>query len=190
MKPTVHRYNFFLISFFIWLFFALTTGCGYHLRATGQPVGSDISSIAIPLIKSTSSSLAFETNLTKIIREEFISHARIPVVPCKEAEAVLIVKADEIRTEPLTYSLAKTDVNGHIATYETTNTRRLKIKLSAKLINRTTGKVIWEERSMNEKAVFPIGTDPLTNRYNQQQALQSIAKDLAKKIFSKTMERF
>jgi hypothetical protein len=43
---------------------------------------------------------------------------------------------------------------------------------------------------MEEKAVFSVGTDPLVNRYNQRKAVREIAQILAKRIYSKTMERF
>jgi hypothetical protein len=43
---------------------------------------------------------------------------------------------------------------------------------------------------MVEEASFIVGEDPLQNRYNQQQALESIARAMAKRIYSKTMERF
>jgi hypothetical protein len=179
-----------IASLVILLYMSSSAGCGYQLRATGEPIGTRISSMAIPMVASTSSSLGFEGDLTRIIREEFISHSKIPLVPKGEAAAVLIGRVYEIKTEPLSYSLTQQEVDGQIVTHEVTDTRWLKVQLGAKLVDRITGKVIWEDRAMEEKAVFSVTTDPLTNRYNQRKALQVISHSLAKRIYSQTMERF
>jgi hypothetical protein len=140
---------------------------------------------------STSSSLGFEGDLTRIIREEFINHSKVPIVSSDKAATVLIGRVYEIKTEPLSYSLNQHTVQGQTATYEVTNTRWLKIRLDARLIDRTTGKIIWEDRAMEEKATFSVTEDdPLANRYNQRMAAQAIARRLAVRIYSKTMERF
>lgn len=180
------------------LFFSLTaclilwvlSGCGYHFRATGEPMGIHIPSLAIPLMASASSSLGFEGDFTRVIREEFISHAKVPLVSEDEAAVVLIGEVREIKTEPLSYSLVQNTVQGESVTYEVTDTRWLKIILDARLVDRNTGKVIWKDKAMEEKAIFSVGTDPLTNRYSQRKAAKEIARSLAKKIYLKTMERF
>ena len=184
------NYKAFLKSLPILLCLSTSTGCGYHLRATGHPVGIRISSLAIPLITSPSSSLGFEGDLTRLIREEFISHSKVPLVPKGEAAAVLVGRVSRIETEPLSYDLVQQTVDGQITTYEVTDTRWLKIRLDARLVDRITGKVIWEDRAMEEKAIFLVTTDPLANRYNERKALQEISQRLAKRIYSKTMERF
>jgi hypothetical protein len=112
------------------------------------------------------------------------------LVPRDEAAMVLLGKVSEIKTEPLSYELSQIEVKNQDTTYEETKSRRLKIKLDAKLVERATGKVIWEDKGMEEKAAFSVGTDPLNNRYNQRIALQEIAQRLANRIYLKTMERF
>lgn len=165
-------------------------GCGYHLRATGEPMGIKIESLAIPLMISTSSNKGFEADFTRIIREEFISHAKVPLLPREKAQAVLIGHIYDTRFQPLTYNLQQQTVRGQVTTHEVTSSRRMKIRLDVTLTDRATGKVIWHERSMKEDASFIVGTDPLANRYYQQQALEKISRRLAKRIYLKTMERF
>ena len=157
-------------------------GCGYHLRATGEPLGIKYNGLAIPLMTSTSSTIGFEADFTRIIRQEFISHAKISFVPEERAQAVLTGRIFDIKTEPLTYHTQ----NG----YQVTRSRRLKVKLDIRLTDRLTGKVIWHEEAMVEEASFIVRTDPLENRHNQQQALESIARAMAKRIYLNTMERF
>ncbi len=168
----------------------LVVGCGYHIRANGLPVGVEIESLAIPLIESTSSTMGFEADFTKIIREEFISHAQVALVPVSKAQTVLSGTIREITTDSLTYDSRDVAVEGYLKTYSVTSGRRLKIKLDMRLKDRATGKIIWRDGGMEEKAGFAVGNDPLRNRYNQQKAIEEIARKLAKRIYLKTMERF
>lgn len=174
------------------LWFCLITlgGCGYRFQSDGVPVGIDIQSLAIPLMESTSSDLGFESDFTKVIRDEFIRHADVPLVSRDKASLVLIGKLSEIRSDPLTYDITKSAVSGDTTSYEVTDSRRLRIRLDAKLLERATGRVIWAEEGMEEKARYLVSSDPLTNRYNREKALQEIARRLADRIYLKTMERF
>lgn len=183
-------YRFFCLPLIIWFHIAALSGCGYHFHAAGEPVGIEIPSLSIPLVESTSSTLGFENDFTKVVQEEFISHAKVPLVPRDEAAMVLIGKVIEIETVPLSYDITQSAVQGTVTSYEVTDSRRMKIRVDAKLVERVTGRVIWEEKSLEEKARYPVSTDPLTNRYNEKQALQEIARRLADRMYLKTMERF
>ena len=174
----------------ILLSLTVLSGCGYHLRATGDPMGIKIGSLSIPLMKSDSSSLGFEGLFTSAIREEFASHSKVPIVREEEATTVLIGRVYEIKTAPISYNIIQNRVQGNMTTYEETKTRRMKIKLDAKLVNRADGKIIWEARGMEEKSSFSVGNDPLANRYNQRLAVQKSASRFAERLYSKTMERF
>ncbi len=174
----------------LWLLLTMLPGCGYHFQAEGEPVGVNIRSLAIPLMESTSSDLGFESEFTKAIRDEFISHASVPLVSSDKAEMVLIGKVYEIKTSPVTYDTTKTVVNGESTYHSVTDSRRLKIRLDCKLLERATNRVIWSEERMVEKARYVVTEDPLTNRYNREQALEEIAGRLADRIYMKTMERF
>ena len=184
------RHQTVLVALTTWLCLTLLSGCGYHFVAEGEPVGINIRSLAIPLMESSSSDLGFESEFTKTIRDEFISHADVPLVSRDKAEMVLIGKIYEIRTRPLTYDITEDTVRGETTYYEVTDSRRLFIRLEVKLLERASGKIIWEEKGMEEKARYEVTDDPLTNRYNQQKALDEIAGRLADRIYLKTMERF
>ncbi len=168
----------------------LVVGCGYHFRATQQPVGIKIDSLAIPMIASTSSDLGLEADFTQIVREEFISHARIPIVPEDKAHTVLTGRIYEIRTYPIAYRTQQQTVQGIESTFEVTSSRRLKIKMDIKLTDRRTGKVIWQERAMEDLATFAVSVDPLVTQFNQRVALDAIARRIAERIYSLTVERF
>jgi hypothetical protein len=165
-------------------------GCGYHFQGTGKPVGISIDSLALPLMESTSSFLAFEGEFSRAIREEFASHGRVPIVSREEAAAVLIGKIYEIETRPYSYDILHRDVRSRQTDYEVTNARWLEIMLKIRLEDRATGRIIWEDRKMTERHTYAVTHDPLANRFNQRKALRAIARTLARRIYAKTMERF
>ncbi|MFC1884739.1 LPS assembly lipoprotein LptE [Thermodesulfobacteriota bacterium] len=165
-------------------------GCGYHFKSGKETKGIEINSIAIPLMESTSSSLGFESDFTRIIREEFISHTRVPLVSKDRASAVLIGKIVEVSSKALGYDLLKRQRKGEEYTYEITDTRRLYIELEAKLVERATGNIVWSDRGMKERASYRVTTDPMTNRYNRKQAIRRMARRFAERMFLKTIERF
>jgi curli biogenesis system outer membrane secretion channel CsgG len=107
-----------------------------------------------------------------------------------EAEAVLTGKVYEIRSDPLSYDIITRNVQDKVITYEVTSSRRMRIKLDARLVDTKTGKVIWADQAMEEKATFEVSDDPMSNRYNQRKAIREMARRLAKRIYLKTFERF
>lgn len=172
------------------LFSGVASGCGYRFPASGEPVGIVIESLAIPLFTSTSSEIGFEADFTRLVREEFISHARVPLVPEDRADKVILGRIYDIRTDPLTYRSTDVTVSGEVRAYEVTSSRRLIVKLDARLLDLKSGKVIWRERAMTDMSSFAVDPDPMVTRYNQKLAVERIARGLAKQIYLKTMERF
>ena len=186
------RHQTFPAFLTLMLCLSVLQGCGYHFVSEGEPVGINMGSLAIPLMESTSSDLGFESEFTEAIRDEFVSHADVPLVSRDEADMVLIGKIYEIRTKPLTYDVTEDSSTfpGETTYHEVTDSRRLFVRVKAKLLERATGRIIWEEKGMEEKARYEVTEDPLTNRYNQQKAIHEIAGRLADRIYMKTMERF
>jgi hypothetical protein len=168
----------------------LSMGCGYSLREKGQPVGISISSLSIPMMASTSSAAGFEADFTRVIRQEFVSHSRVPLVSPEEAEYLLTGEVYDITTEPLSYKSTKSLFEGNTIYHDVTSSRTLRLKLKAKLVDRRTGEPLWQVEDMEGKASYSVSADPMTTRFNQKRAVQSIAKDLAEKLYLKTMERF
>jgi len=183
--------NHYFYSLFIsLLLFALCSGCGYYFRADGNPVGINISSLAIPLIESSSSEKGFEADFTTILRNEFLNYGRVPLKSKDKAEMILQGTIHEIDTQPLTYNSTRQTVSGKVITHETTSSRRLTLKLDIRLIEKKTDKTIWYDNSMVEEVSFVVTDDPLVNRHNQRGALMKIARLLSERVYQKTMERF
>lgn len=178
------------ISQFLIIGLVLISGCGYHFNAGGAPEGLKITSLAIPLMETTSSTLGFESDFTSAIRDAFIRQGNVPLESQDRAEFVLKGKIREIHTDPLTYDITETPVQGTTSYYEITDSRRMRVTLDTRLVERKTGKVIWEEKQMEERARYLVSEDPMTNRYNRKKALHEIAGRLVDRIYLRTMERF
>jgi len=178
------------VLFLIAVLLQLPSGCGYRFRADGKPVGLEIKSLAIPLMTSTSSRISFESDVTRVLREAFISQADVPVVPREKAHMVLIGKVVDVQTDPLTFNLDQRSVEGNEVTYSTTSSRRLKVVLDARLIDRKKGTTVWHDPSLSDEARFQVSRDPLSTRHSLREALRKIADRLAKQVYLKTMERF
>ena len=180
----------------------LTSGCGYRFRPAGRPIGITLDSIAIPLFSSTSSFTGIEGEFTRIVREEFFTHSRVRIESKDKAQAVLSGRIHSITTEPLTYRITKKPLTitrispdekityEYLSTDEVTSSRTLKVTMDVKLTDTETGKVIWHAPNLAGETSFTVSADPLRNRYNQRRALITIARDLATRIYSRTMERF
>jgi hypothetical protein len=177
-------------SLLLLLSFLLLAGCGYAFRASGEPVGIHLENLAIPLFTSTSSEIGFEAEFTRVIRDEFISHARVPLVSEERAEKVIVGRIYDILTDPVTYNARNYTVNGLGVTNQVTSSRNLRVMLDARLVDTKQGKGIWHDGHMMETVSFAVDPDPLVTRYNQRMALETIARRMAKRIYLRTMERF
>ena len=168
----------------------LSFGCSYHFRSAGKPIGVSPDSIAIPLFSSTSSFMGIEGEFTRIIREEFISHSRVRIESKDTAQAVLSGRIYSITTEPLTYTITQQTIHNYLSTDEVTSSRTLKVRLDVTLTDTGTGKIIWQDPDLTGEASYTVSPDPLRNQYNQRLAVISIARDLATRVYGRTMERF
>ena len=164
--------------------------CGYHFRSSAEPVGVSLDSLAIPLMTSTSSVVGFESDFTRIVRDEFISHAKVPITSQEDARYVLSGRIHDIRSDPMSYSYQQQTVQGIQSTFTETNRKRLTLILSVSMVEKATGKVVWSDQTMMTRASYDVGADPLVNQYNQRLALERIAKRLAQQIYMRTLERF
>jgi outer membrane lipopolysaccharide assembly protein LptE/RlpB len=177
-------------SILLVLSIVLVAGCGYHVRKGGKPLGLKIQSIAIPLVKSPASTLGFEGDFTRVIRQEFISHSSLELVPRDRADAILLTNVTRINTESIGYDITRNTIQNHTIDYAVTNRRRMWVRVDARLIDGKSGAVIWEEKGIREQADFAVSEDPLVTRYNRKLAVESIALNVANRLFAMTMERF
>lgn len=125
-----------------------------------------------------------------MLREHFITHSRIKIVSKESARFVLSGAIYSISTEPLTSSTQREVIHGFTSTHAVTRSREMRVRVEARLRDTKKGTTIWETSTLTDTAGFSVSTDPLRTRYNRRQAFVAIAEELARRIYSKTMERF
>ena len=180
----------FIKAVLILAFCSLAFGCGYHFRSVGSSLNVHLESIAIPPFSGSSSYAGIEDDFTTVVRQEFISRSKVRLVEEKSAQAILRGRLYSVTTEPLTYTVTQQRIHGFLSTDKVTSARILRVRLEISLIDRATEEIIWQDGNLIERASFQVTSDPLTTQHNHRLALISIARDLAARIYSRTMERF
>jgi hypothetical protein len=179
-----------LILLVLILFLMTCAACGYSISAKGVSTGTAFNSLAIPLFESPSTDRGVEADFTGIIRNEFIKRSKVPIVSSEKADAIISGRIYKIDTQPIAYDTVTKSAGGSTVSYKTNGTRKMIIKLDVTLTDRSTGKILWHDGSMEEEANFEVSEDPLENRNNKDQAIKEIAGQIAKKIYLNTMGRF
>lgn len=182
--------DWFIKVVLILAFCSLAFGCGYHFRSVGSPLAVHLESIAIPPFSSSSSHAGIEDDFTTAVRQEFISHSKVRLLEEKSAQAILRGRLYSVTTEPLTYTVTQQSIHGFLSTDKVTSARILRVRLEISLTDTATQEIIWQDGNLTERASFQVTSDPLTTQHNQRLAFRSIARDLAARIYSRTMERF
>ncbi|MBW2000810.1 MAG: hypothetical protein JRJ29_22965, partial [Deltaproteobacteria bacterium] len=147
MCKSVLRRSFWLPGSLAFLILISSSACGYRFRSSGEPLGIKVESLAIPMIKSSSSDVSFESEFTRILRQEFINNSTVPILSEQEAQYILIARVYQVKTEPIAYKELAPSLPGQTRPYSVTSKLRLMVKLDIKLVEQGTGKTIWHERS-------------------------------------------
>ena len=171
-------------------FCSFVFGCGYHFSSMGPPLTIRLESLAIPPFSGSSSYAGIEDDFTTVVRQEFLTRSKVKLVGEKSAQAVLRGRLYSVTTEPRTYKVTQQRIHGLLATDKVTRSRTLKVRLEISLKDTATEEIIWQDGNLTERASFQVSSDPLITRHNQRRALISIARDLAARIYSRTMGRF
>jgi hypothetical protein len=171
-------------------FCTLVFGCGYHFTSIGPPLNVRLQSLAIPPFSGSSSYPGIEDDFTTAVRQEFLTRSKVRLVEEKSAQAVLRGRLYSVTTEPLTYTVTQQSIHGFLSTDKVTSARILRVRLEIALIDAAAEEIIWQDANLTDRASFQVSSDPLITRHNQRLALIAIAKDLAERIYSRTMERF
>ena len=165
-------------------------GCGYKPSGSAVPDRMDISGLALSIVGSTSSSLGFEAEFTRTIRQEFISFSGIPLMTEADAPYILECNVREINTRPVRYTSKKSIIQGRESVFWRTAARELSIVVEARLIERATGNVLWHDSSIVENSTWNLRADPLADREAERVAVRKIAERIASQLYSRTAARF
>jgi hypothetical protein len=118
-------------------------GCGYRLAGTGTNIPAAARTVSIELFKNSSREKGLEVELQRALEQEFRRRGTLEVVTNGEADLVLTGAIRRFWSVPVAFS----------ATLEAVEFQS-NLLLSLKLTERATGRVLYENRALQESTDF------------------------------------
>jgi len=145
----------------------MAAGCGYHVAGHADLLPERIKTIAIPLPAA--------------ITREFISRTRYRIVADPEkADAVLHGGVVNYLSYPTIFDPA----TGRAAGIQ------LIVVLDLRLIDRRTGKMLYQNSGMNVQNRYEISSDQVAYFEESDTALDRLSRDVARTVVSAILENF
>jgi outer membrane lipopolysaccharide assembly protein LptE/RlpB len=164
------KWKFYLIAG--WLCAVLISGCGYAFKQQTGKLPSGITSLAVPILKNRTNELGLENVMTAAIIAEFNRRQKLEVQSVQAADAILEGTIRSIHYEPLSFGRD-----------ERAQERRVTLSIDLKLIQRTSGKALWNVSGLSYLNAYKVvQNDPAATEFNKRKALSRVAENLAGKI--------
>ncbi len=157
----------------------LSSGCGYHLAGTANPMLDDYSSIAIPYFKNKSFEAEAVSIFTHAVVNEFIESKRLRVVTIDKADLVLYGTVIKLNEESIGYSSEDKALE-----YRVWSTLELSLE------EKSTGKVLWERADLSHDEEYFSGIGVTISEADKKRAMVLLAEDLAERIHDSIVQGF
>ena len=157
----------------------LIASCGYSFRGKQNNIPSDIRTVAVPVFKNTSGLERIESTFTDEVIFQFTKSQMLRVVNHGQADAVLYGIVVKEETEDIALS-----------TDETSNQQRIKVTVSAKLVRRNGGDVIWQNKRLVQRRTYSVGADSQATDQNRRDAVRELAGEMAQTLHDSVFENF
>lgn len=156
-------------------------GCGYHVSGHADLVPANIKSICVPAFGNITTRYKLTDRLASAVGREFISRSRYRIVPDpNQADAILTGAVINV------VSLA--------TTFDTTTGRasgvQVIVTLQVKLVERSTGKILYSRPNFDVRERYEISTKPETYFEESDTALDRLSTDVARMVVSAILENF
>ena len=161
--------------------FLSLAGCGYHVGGKADMVPKGIQSIAVPPFANVTTHYTLTDQLPIAISHEFMARTRFRIDnDASSADAVLKGSVNRIYAYPVI-----SDPTSAKAT-----TMQLSVNVSIELVERTTGKVLYDNKSLNVATYYQIAIDPHQYFDESSPALDRLTRELAASVVSSVVETF
>ena len=118
-------------------------GCGYHLAGSGTAVPVGATSMSVAVFGNHSREPGLEVALRRAIEEEFRSRGPLTVKPDPEGDLVVSGTIRRFQTSPVAFTGV-----GEAVQFQGI------IQIAFKLVERSTGKVLYENKLLQESLDF------------------------------------
>jgi outer membrane lipopolysaccharide assembly protein LptE/RlpB len=156
-------------------------GCGYHVTGKADLLPKTVKTIAIPAWSNITIRYKLADRLPGALTREFLSRTRYQVVgDVNQADAVLTGSVTRIDSFPTVFD----PVTGRAAAVQ------MIVILQMKLVERATGKVLYERPQFEARQRYEISTDPAAYFEESSEALNRLAGEVSRSIVSAVLEGF
>ncbi|HEX4811068.1 MAG TPA: LPS assembly lipoprotein LptE [Bryobacteraceae bacterium] len=157
------------------------SGCGYHVGGAADMVPKGIQTVAVPAFRNGSTHYQLTDQLPEAISREFMARTRFHIDnDTSTADAVLKGSVNRIGAYPV--------ISDPITAKATT--MQLSVNLSVELVERTTGRVLYANKSLDFKTYYQIAIDPHQYFDESGPALDRLSREVAASVVSAVVENF
>lgn len=161
------------------ILFFLSSGCGYRLAGTVNPLLDDYTSIAIPYFKNKSFEAEAVSIFTHAVVNEFIESKRLRVETIDKADLVLYGTVIKISENTIGYSRE-----------DKAREYRIWATLELSLEEKSTGKVLWKRNGLTHDEEYFSGIGVTISEETKRRSLVLLAEDLAERIHDSIVQGF
>lgn len=157
------------------------SGCGYHVGGRADLLPSTLHTIAIPAFGNASPRYRLTSQLPAAITREFLTRTRYRVVADpNEADAVLYGTVRNYFSFPTLFDQRTGRASGV----------QVHVFLDVKLVERGTGKVLFERENYEFRGRYEIATDQAQYFDESATALERLSREVAQQVVSSVLEAF
>jgi outer membrane lipopolysaccharide assembly protein LptE/RlpB len=157
------------------------SGCGYKLVGQGS-LPKHIQKIAIPIFENTTLEKGVEDTITQAIIDVYVKGGKLRLVSETEADAILRGKIRFYNSKEVSAYNEQNQVSSY----------KLTVAIDVELQDLTNNEVLWKTENLAGSEDFAGGPDvDITKEQdNEDSALQTVAKDLAERVWALSTEGF
>ncbi len=153
--------------------------CGYGFRHQQSNLPPDVKTIAIPMFENKTNEVRMEAMITEQLRFQFSNSQILKIVPQGEADVVLQGTVEQVISDDIA-----------LTSRTTSELRRVGVSISARLVRRDTGEVLYNGGAYQWRNYVVSASDDLNTNTARREALRLVAREAALIIHDGALQNF
>jgi Lipopolysaccharide-assembly len=169
------------MKFLLVIFAAFLTACGYRVAGTSDLLPPTLHTVSIPAFGNGTARYKITDVMPEAFAREFIAHTRYKVVS-DPTKADMVLNGTILR-----YSFAPTVFD---PITQRANVADLYVTLQLSLVERATGKILYQRPSLTVKETYQISADPVQYFGEDDIAVRRASERVAQQVVTSILENF
>ena len=161
------------------LLLACLSGCGYHRLHRSAELPDWVRTIHVAPWENQSNELLLGAWITDELRQEFLRGGGLALSPLDQSDVILKGKIVEVNTSGLSY-----------IRYDQAVERRINARCEVSLVDRRTGKLLWNTADIVREEGFLVGRDVMSTEGLKEEALRKLSRDVAEIVHHRVTGMF